>query len=98
MDAGRWVTAEVTLLVAVPRELEIAEVRHVRPSPFHDPALRGLLASAFAQLARLLCELDQRLGGRRFGWGEPGQARAHGLERLPIADARQRRRPKHQQL
>jgi hypothetical protein len=92
MHAGRRVTAEVALLVAVPRELEVAEVRHVRSSPLDDPALRGFLASAFAQLARLLRELDQRLDGGRLGWGEPGQARAHGLERLPVADARQRRR------
>ena len=100
MHAGRRVTAEVALLVAVPRELEVAEVRHRRSSPFErDLApLRGFLARALALLAFLLRELDQRLDGGRLRRREPGQARPDRLQRLAVADARQRRRPEREQL
>src|SRR5438552_8073464 len=99
MYAGRRVTAELALLVAVPRELEVAEVRHPRSSPLDRGARpRGLLAGAFTQLARALRELDQRLDGGRLGRGEPGQARPDGLQRLAVADARRRGRPQGEQL
>src|SRR5690349_7686605 len=95
MHAGRRVTAEVTLLVAIPGELQVAEIRHRAPRSVPDQrgaTRRRFLPGLLAQLARTLCELDQRLDRDRLRRREPGQARRDRLERLAVADTRQRRR------
>ena len=63
MHAGRRITAEVALLVAVPRELQVAEVRHRSTLEGDLTPLGGFLARALALLFLPLRELDQWLDG-----------------------------------
>ena len=78
MHAGRRITAELALLVAVARELQVAEIRHRRSSRLR--ARPGAAApppgAARSRSSRVFCanSINGSIG-RRLRRREPGQAR-----------------------
>ena len=102
MHAGRRITAELALLVAVARELQVAEIGH-RTASSPPQAGGGLLLQLLAGAARAPrapCArmLDQRLDRRRLRRRKARQARRHRLERLAVAQTLRRLRPQAQHL